>query len=497
MTARGLASVLERFSGHAVLLIGESVLDCYIEGASGRICREAPVPVVEVRHKRAAPGGAANTAVNLQALGAKVQFLSLVGADPDGHLLRATLRAHGVSNRYLLTVPTRHTLAKRRVAAESQLLVRFDEGDQQPIDGATEQALGRVLQRLYPRADAVVVSDYGLGLLTPGLIQLLAELQAEFRKPLVVDSKRLALYRGLHPTVVKPNYEEARRLLDLPADPPEGRPEQMAHQAEALLEATGARVVAVTLDRDGAVILERDRAPYRTFGRPVAAARAAGAGDAFIAGFALALASEADIVTGAEIAAAAATVAVGRDGTACCPFTELTEFFSPDDKYLQHRSRLAARAEMYRHQGRRIVFTNGCFDILHRGHVTYLSRAKSLGDVLIVGVNSDSSVRRLKGPERPVNPLEDRIEVLAALSCVDHIVSFDEDTASELIDCIRPDVFAKGGDYAAKDLPEAPLVEALGGKVLLLPYLEDQSTTKTLERIRRPDTNGPFLYPAP
>jgi D-beta-D-heptose 7-phosphate kinase / D-beta-D-heptose 1-phosphate adenosyltransferase len=175
---------------------------------------------------------------------------------------------------------------------------------------------------------------------------------------------------------------------------------------------------------------------------------------------------------------------VGKDGTSACAAEELRETLSGGAKHLDDRQRLALRARLEREQGRRIVFTNGVFDILHRGHVTLLSRAKELGDVLVVGVNSDESVRRLKGNERPVNPLDDRIQVLAALSCVDYIVPFEEDTPDELIRALRPDVFVKGGDYTRETLPETALVEGLGGEVRILPYIEDRSTTGVIERIR-------------
>lgn len=481
---RDMLRLLESFANRPVLLIGEAILDDYVEGATGRICREAPVPVVNVRHRRYAPGGAANTAANLQALGARVSFLSVAGADADGRLLRGALRDQGLSTRYLLTHPLRQTLAKRRVVADGQLLVRFDEGDTHTVDPETETALARILTRLYCRSEVVVVSDYGLGLMTPGLIDLIQKLQQRWPRTLVIDSKRLTLYQKVGASAVKPNYEEVRGLVALPDL--QSRAEQIQAAAESILQVTGAQIAAVTLDTEGAIILERGRPTYRTYGRPVSAARAAGAGDSFVAGLALALGGGAATTMAAEIASAASVVAIGRDGTARCPVSELMEFFSPQDKYLGHRARLAARAELYRHQGRRIVFTNGCFDILHRGHVTYLSRAKALGDVLFVGINSDESVRRLKGIDRPINALEDRVGVLSALSCVDHIVSFDDDTASELIECIRPDVFAKGGDYVGKELPEAPLVEKLGGRVVLLPYLDASSTTRTIDRIRRP-----------
>jgi D-beta-D-heptose 7-phosphate kinase/D-beta-D-heptose 1-phosphate adenosyltransferase len=233
------------------------------------------------------------------------------------------------------------------------------------------------------------------------------------------------------------------------------------------------------------MVFERGRAAYRTFARPSAAARATGAGDTFAAALGLALAAGADTPTAAEIASAAASVVVGRDGTAVCSALELHASLQGESqgKLLDGRQ-MGAWLAACRAQGRRVVFTNGCFDLLHRGHVTSLSRAKSLGDVLVVGLNSDASVRRIKGGDRPITTWEDRAEVLAALSCVDLVVSFDQDTPEDLIRVIRPDVFVKGGDYRLASLPEAQLVEAQGGRVVILPYIEDRSTTHLIGRIR-------------
>ena len=198
----------------------------------------------------------------------------------------------------------------------------------------------------------------------------------------------------------------------------------------------------------------------------------------------ISLAVGAPVEHAAEIASAAASLVVAKRGTAACSKEELKEYFSSHEKCVADVFQLALRLTLYRRTGRRIVFTNGCFDILHRGHITYLNRAKSMGDILIVGLNSDASVRKLKGPERPINSLEDRAQVLAALSCVDHIVPLEEDTPHELIRRIKPDLFVKGGDHRRETLPEASLVEELGGQVAILPYLESFSTTSVIQKIR-------------
>jgi D-beta-D-heptose 7-phosphate kinase/D-beta-D-heptose 1-phosphate adenosyltransferase len=288
----------------------------------------------------------------------------------------------------------------------------------------------------------------------------------------------------MRPAAIKPNYTEALRLLGLPRLPPgPERVAQIAGCGDRLLALVGCHLAAVTLDADGALLFEQGAAPYRTYSKPVQNSRALGAGDTYVAALTLALASGAPTHAAGELASAAAAVVISKERTSICSGAELTERVLAGDKYIEHLDRLRGWVEIHRSQGRRLVFTNGCFDLLHRGHITYLSRAKTLGDVLIVGVNADVSVSRLKGPSRPINALKDRVDVLAALSCIDHVVSFEEDGPERLIEVIRPDVFVKGGDYTRETIPEAPLAEALGGAVTVLPYEEGCSTTGLIERV--------------
>lgn len=479
-----LARLLDAFAGLEVLVIGDTMLDCYLHGTAERLCPEAPVPVVALSRREDMPGGAANTAANVVALGARVVYLSVIGDDPEGAIAGRVLEEHGVTVEGLFVQAGRRTLAKHRVVAGAQILLRLDQGSTDPIGDEVERRLIQRLEAIAPRCDAIVVSDYGYGVLTPRVIEAIARLHRRSPSLLIVDAKDLTAYRDADATVVKPNYSQAARLLGLSEAAPRDRVEQISAHGQRLLELTGARIAAVTLDVDGAIVFEAGRPPHRTYARPAHNSRAAGAGDTFVSAFALALAAGAYIPAAAELASAAAAVIVSTEGTTRCSALELHEQLAAADKYVTDVGRLAARLELYRRQGRRIVFTNGCFDILHRGHITYLNRAKALGDVLVIGLNSDESVRRLKGPSRPINCLQDRAEVLTALSCVDHIVPFDEDTPVELIRTVRPDVFVKGGDYTREMLPEAPVVETLGGEVCILPYVEDRSTTGIIERIR-------------
>jgi D-beta-D-heptose 7-phosphate kinase/D-beta-D-heptose 1-phosphate adenosyltransferase len=371
------------------------------------------------------------------------------------------------------------------------MLLRLDQGTTAPVDTQTEQALADHLTDCYSRCDAITVSDYRYGVLTPRLIALLAELQARWSRVLVIDSRRLTVFRETAPTAVKPNFREVLEILGVRTfDASRRRADFVADNAATLLDATGARIAAVTLDCEGALVLERGRAPFPSVCQPVRRSSVAGAGDTFAAALALGLASGASVEVAAELASAASAVAVGKEGTATCTAPELREYVSLGAKYIPQFERLAARLDFYREQGLRIVFTNGCFDILHRGHINYLNRAKSLGDVLVVAVNSDNSIRRIKGPARPINTLEDRIGVLAALSCIDHLTSFDEDIPWNVIEAVRPHVFVKGGDYTRERLPEASLVEKLGGVVEILPLLQDRSTTGIIERIQRVQTTA-------
>jgi D-beta-D-heptose 7-phosphate kinase/D-beta-D-heptose 1-phosphate adenosyltransferase len=486
------SQLIDAFSDMRVLVLGDAILDRYLEGEQLRFCREAPVPNVTVSRRQDTPGGAANTAANLSTLGARVEFLAVVGDDPEGHFLRSTLLDQQVGVDHLVVQGGRRTRAKHRVVSASQLMLGFDSGDTGPVDAGAQRALVRGLRELFPYADAVIASDYDYGTLTPDVIGQLAEQQQRAPRATVVDSRhRLPQFRSLHPTAVKPSYEELSELLS-PAllEGFDSRASAVAAHADRLLELTGAQLVAATLDREGVLLLEPGRAPCRVFGRPVHAKNAVGAGDTFVAALALSLAAGASAGLAGELANAAAALVIARDGTSTCSATELRDCFSPQGKRARDLNELAQRMHAFREQGRRVVFTNGCFDILHRGHVTLLERAKALGDILVVAVNDDASIRRLKGPGRPINTLEDRIQVLAALGCVDHVIGFPEDTCVRLVEVLQPHIFVKGGDYTRETLPEAGAVEAAGGQVHVLPYVGDRSTTGLIQRIqhRQPDS---------
>ncbi|MCA1725876.1 MAG: D-glycero-beta-D-manno-heptose 1-phosphate adenylyltransferase [Thermomicrobia bacterium] len=413
--------LIDNFARARILVIGDAMLDCYLTGTTNRVCREAPVPIVALGERQDVSGGAANTAANIASLGGNVTFLSVVGDDAEGKRLLGALAASGV-------------------------------------DG---------------------------GVLTPRVLQTLAALQARSPRPLIVDGKDYPAYRSVGITAIKPNYDDAVRLLGLPPVHGGARVAQIEKHGERLLNLTGARIAAVTLDVDGALVIERGFPPHRIPARPSAHARAIGAGDTFVSALALALAAGGDACAAAEIAAVAAAIAVESEGTTACTLEALRERLIGPAQQGSDLAAVVARVDRMRAAGKRIAFTNGCFDILHRGHVTLLAAARALGDALIVGVNTDESVARLKGPHRPINSLDDRMAVLAALAAVDWVVPFAEETPDRLIRALRPEVFVKGGDYTRERLPEAPLVESLGGTVRIIPFISDRSTTRVIEHIRR------------
>jgi D-beta-D-heptose 7-phosphate kinase / D-beta-D-heptose 1-phosphate adenosyltransferase len=481
---RRLLDLIDRFAHLKVLVIGEAILDSYLQGGATRLCREAPVPIVDVDQRQYAPGGAANTAANVASLGGETYFLSVVGCDYEGDRLRESLAERNVRLDDLLSHPHRHTLVKQRVMASSHLLVRFDQGSTHAIEGEVEDLLIEKLVQRFPASDAVVISDYAYGIFTPRVIETLKQLQAEHSRVIVADSKRLQAYAEVGVTAVKPNYDETVQLLKLPKLSGHARVEQISRYGQNALRIAGTQMAALTLDEDGAVIFVGDGSPSRTFAKSAPGSHATGAGDTYVATLALALGAGADPHGAASLAAMATAVIVQEEGTTCCnPLTLRRALFDQNKRIFNH-TELVSLVNQHRALGKRVVFTNGCFDILHSGHVTCLEQAKALGDVLIVGVNTDESIRQLKGPTRPVNNLADRLTVLAALGCVDYVVPFGDLSPRELIRIIRPDVYAKGGDYTRDTLPETPLIEELGGEVRILPYLDNRSTTNLIQQIR-------------
>jgi D-beta-D-heptose 7-phosphate kinase / D-beta-D-heptose 1-phosphate adenosyltransferase len=482
-----ILGAISRFSSLNVLVIGDFILDVFIKGISNRLCPEAPVPVVDVIDRLTYLGGAANTACNLCLLGANVTFCSVIGADAAGNEALSLLRQFGQNNIAVFNDTGRETIVKTRVVAGKQLITRFDGGTTGALSDLTADKLIAYLQKVYADFDVVILSDYDKGVITDRLVHALVRLQNVHKKFLAVDSKRLPFFRALTPSLVKPNYEEAIKLAGLMPQCHE-RASQMAGHEHVLREQTGADIIALTLDDEGSLIFQKGIEMYQARAPKVTSPQVAGAGDTFLSAFAMAYVISGDVQTSAETANAAAFIAIRKEATATCTAAELKCHFNMMAKHIANTDDLKELCAAYHEAGKRIVFTNGCFDILHTGHVTYLTCAKELGDVLIVGLNSDESIRRLKGEMRPVNPLSDRLQVLSGLTSVDHIITFGEesdDTPVNLISVVRPHVFVKGGDYRKEDLPELKLLESQGAEVVIIPSIPDRSTTNIINRMNR------------
>lgn len=464
-----------------IAVIGDVMLDGWWSGTTDRFCREAPAPVVDIARRDYSPGGAANTAMNLQALGARVRLAGLVGEDDAGRRLRTLLDAAGVDHEQMLTHPVARTATKYRILSGEQVMLRMDDGGH-PVPADAEEQLAASLEAWLRGADAVVVCDYGSGLLHGRVREALTA--ARGNRFIVVDAHEPGLWSGLAADVITPNAQEAARLLGIALRPGTDRAGQVAGLGPDLLRTAGAAAAVVTLDREGTVLFTADGAVHRTWARPAAEKHASGAGDTFVACLTLARVAGLPLSTAADLAQNAADIVVQRAGTSVCTSADLALHLTALADTALAPAELGARVAADRAAGKRIVLTNGCFDVLHRGHTRYLQQAKALGDVLVVALNGDDSVTRLKGPDRPINPVHDRAGVIAALSCVDYVTVFDTDTPIPLIRALRPDIYAKGGDYSPEMLQETPVVRAVGGEVRILDYVADHSTSAVVERIQ-------------
>lgn len=478
-----LLNLIEQFKNLKVLVIGDAIVDIYVRGVPEKICREAPVMAYIVEEYEYQCGGAANTAINLASLGAETYFLTVTGKDANAKELMEVLKQNKVHTEHILRDKSRTTIAKKRITSGGNILMRMDEGTTTPIHQECEKEMIERLKELFPYIDAVVLSDYDLGIINNTLIETLISLKTNSPKLVIADARDLRKYKVLQPDAVKPNYEETVKLLNLKKESL-NRQSQIIYYKNALHEITGAGLVAATLDEEGVVLLEKNKEPYIISCIPKENKNTIGAGDTFISALTLSLSLNASIEEAGEIAAAAAAVVVEKDGTVCCTNTELKAYFNTLPKYIRTAEQLNNIVKELRKQKKKIVFSNGCFDILHKGHINLLHKARREGDVLIVGVNNDESIRKVKGAERPINSLEDRITVLSGLESVDYIVAFEEESPVHLIKAVHPDVFVKGSTYTENSIPEAPLLKKLGCEVKIVAYTEDRSTTQIINKIR-------------
>lgn len=480
-----LHALLARARDLAVWVIGDIMLDEYAVGSVGRISPEAPVPVLRVASLEGRLGGAANVARQVAVLGAHVSLAGLVGHDAAGEQILKLCAASGIDTRAVQQLAGRQTSRKLRALARNQQLVRLDWEDATPCPGAAVDAM---LERLRAgRApDVIILSDYAKGLLTDEFLNTVAEAAASVGTRVVVDPKRRDL--GAYPrgSIMTPNLRELELAAGTPFDPEDTA--SIAAAAQALVAQAGATALVVKRGERGMLVASAGEPclPIPARGRTLF--DATGAGDTVVAVLATALATGAPLGDAARIANAAAGIVVGKIGTVSAEPAEIIEFMNGGSTHkVLDREALAAQVHEWRAAGKRIVVTNGCFDLLHAGHLSLLHQAAQYGDVLVLAVNSDASVQRLKGPGRPLIPEHERAAMLASLACVDAVTLFDEDTPLSLLQAIRPDVLVKGQDYKVEQVVGRDLVESNGGSVVLVPLVPDKSTTALIDRIMNRD----------
>jgi D-beta-D-heptose 7-phosphate kinase/D-beta-D-heptose 1-phosphate adenosyltransferase len=483
-------AALNCISGQTIVCVGDLMLDDFVYGEVSRISPEAPAPVLAVTRSDLVVGGAGNVARNIAALGARCIFIGVLGDDEAGRLLAAKLGSEPLIESHLIVDPSRPTTRKVRFVSEhhSTHLLRADWELAKPVDGATETAvLERALAAL-PRAASVVLSDYAKGVLTPRVIRALIDAAQGLGKPVIVDpkGKDFSIYRGA--TLITPNRQElaevTRHTVATEAD--------IASAATALSLAVDSQAVLVTRSEAGMSLVPARGEPVHVAAYPVKVRDVSGAGDTVVAVLAAMLAADTGFEPAMRAANAAAAVVVGKRGTATVTAAELRSrilpaaSLAPEEKIIFDWSVLDECLPEWRRQGLRIGFTNGCFDILHPGHIKLLARARAACDRLMVGLNSDASVRGLKGEGRPMQTVHARAEVLAALEAVDLVVIFEQETPLELISRIRPSVLVKGGDYRREQVVGREIVERDGGEVILVDLVPGFSTTRIVAKSREP-----------
>jgi D-beta-D-heptose 7-phosphate kinase/D-beta-D-heptose 1-phosphate adenosyltransferase len=480
---------LRRVSEQAVLCVGDLMLDDFVYGDVTRISPEAPTPVLAVTHNVIEIGGAGNVARNIAALGAGCIFVGIIGNDEAGRTLRdAFARLNGKVEPALVVDAARCTTRKVRFVSEhhSTHLMRADWEMTVPVCAESEAAVIAHAKAALSRVGAVVLSDYAKGALTPKVIRAVIDEARRLDRPVVVDPKGrdFSIYRGA--TLITPNRRELADATHSSAE----TDAEIAQAAARLAGIVGSRAVLVTRSEDGMTLHVEGQASVHVPAYPVKVRDVSGAGDTVVAVLAVLLAMGADFEPAMRAANAAAAVVVGKRGTATVSLGELrgrilpAASLAPEEKIVFDWSVLDERLAEWRRQDLRIGFTNGCFDLLHRGHIKLLAEARASCDRLVVGLNSDASTRRLKGENRPINPVEGRAEVLAALEAVDLVVVFEEDTPIELIKRVRPSALIKGGDYRREEVVGRELVEAAGGDVILVDLVPGHSTTAMVARAR-------------
>lgn len=482
-----LGSQLEKLSGIRILVVGDYMLDRYLNGTVSRVSPEAPVPVVRILGKKLEMGGAGNVALNILALGGKVRALTDIGDDEGGSLLISQLADSGVDTQFIFRTPLRTTSIKTRIVAQNQQMLRYDEETISPVDEEFEKSVTIHLSEILENVDGVVLSDYGKGVLTPNITKLVISGAKEKGLPVLVDPKGIDYGKYNGADYCTPNFKELKQA----AGAEELNTEiEIRDAAQSICRLCGIENLLITRSEKGMSLVLGNSGEKRDYPALVKeVSDVTGAGDTVIAAFSMAVSAGIDPDSCCALSNLAASIVVSKFGTATASIFELQEAIKALRNTVENKiysvDELVEIANRLHQEEKKIVFTNGCYDIVHAGHIASFTKAKALGDVLIVAVNSDRSVKRLKGGNRPIVCLKDRLALLQAIEVIDYLTFFEEDTPQELIETIRPDVLVKGKDWEGKQVAGADFLALHGGHVEFIDLEEGLSTTSLVEKIKK------------
>jgi D-beta-D-heptose 7-phosphate kinase/D-beta-D-heptose 1-phosphate adenosyltransferase len=479
-----MAIDIKKFAGCRLLVAGDLMVDEYLWGNVERISPEAPVQVVSVTSEEYTLGGAGNVISNLVALGAKVSAAGVIGTGTNGQLVLKKLNALGVNTRGIIQDRQRATTRKTRIIANHQHVLRFDREVKTDISRQTMNKISRAAEEMMADADLILVSDYNKGLITKALMTKLIAAAQKYDKPLIVDPKGRDFKKYAGASLMTPNKKETARAAGIEIVDESS----LAEAARRLIKKTGINKILVTCGKEGMAYFDHDTPPYRISTKAHQVFDVSGAGDTVLAVLGLGIAAGYSDTEAVALANTAAGIVVGKVGTATVSKTELAAALNLIPTLSLDKQKtlaeVAAVARNLEKSGKRIVLTNGCFDLLHVGHIKLLSTSKQLGDVLIVALDDDESVKQLKGSGRPIINENERLRIISALDSVDYVIVFSSHELNEVIEAIRPAVLTKGSNYGTEAIRGREIVERYGGRVEIIPLTENISSTRIINNIK-------------
>jgi len=480
---------ISKFDQTHLLVIGDLMIDEYVWGKVDRISPEAPVQVVAVKNQDYTLGGSGNVVNNLMALGARVSVLGVIGKGSDGKRLLNKLNALGADTRGIIQESGRHTTKKTRVIAEHQQVLRIDRETRKEISAQTFKSIIKHAEKIIPDVDVILISDYGKGLINRAMIKSLVQIAKKHNKTTIADPKGLDFTKYAGVNLLTPNKKEASLASGMEITDPR----TLAAAGQVLLDKSGIEKLLITCGKEGMILFAKDGKPSKTATKAREVYDVSGAGDTVLAVLGLGIAASLPFKTAVSLANTAAGIVVGKVGTAAVTQKELLQALKqtaaetvPKHKTLKELSELCRKLQKDR---KKIVLTNGCFDLLHVGHIKLFAASKNLGDVLIVAIDDDDSVRSLKGPDRPVISATERVRILSALDSVDYMVVFANSELDKIIAHIRPDILTKGSNYDSEEVLGRDIVESYGGRVELIAITEEISSTQIINTIKKSDTS--------